>query len=330
VADDWPEYAPFDILLDGRKISPRNQDDPRVSPGTAVIGGWFRNINSLEGEWGSAVFELDEPGTHRISFIGRDEAPNYLVIDTVRIASVDAILTSGFAKGEAQGQEGVPDLAYQLNSQARYARSFGLQVVAYESGWSLGGDFWQIPIQNWAKLRDPRATAINDEAMKLWDESGSFLTVWGVYTYWPSYDFVGAAGYPIMKSYRAASQRLRREPTFGRPLPTTLLVQDTDWSHRAEVGGWRRYIPCLNDPGEEWHSWMLTAPATGKYSIQVKGRGEGRLVIEVDGEPIMEHSSFDQGPAAPRTVQLTQGSHALRVILVGDSLDFDQIEVRAE
>lgn len=330
VADGWPEYAPFDILLDDRKISPREQSDPRVSPGTAAIGGWYRNINSLEGEWGSAVFQIDKPGNHTITFVGRDDAANYLLIDTVRVASADAILNSGFAKGEAQGQEGVPDLAYQLNSQARYARSFGLQVVAYESGWSLGGDFWQVPIQNWCKLQDQRAAGINDRAMKLWDQSGSFLTVWGVYTYWPSYDFERAATYPIMKSYRGASERLRDEPSFGRALPATLRIDDTDWSHRSEAGGWRRYVPCLNDLGEEWHSWMLIAPQTGTFSIRVEGSGRGRVLVEVDGEPVVELASLEAGTAAPVSVKLAKGAHALRVILVGDELELGAIEVGAD
>ena len=329
-AEGWPEYAPFDILLDGQKISPRDQSDPRVSPDTAVIGGWYRNINELEGQWGSAVFQIDKPGIRTITFVGRDEAPNYLVIDTVSVASADAILNSGFAKGEAQGQEGVPDLAYQLNSQARYARSFGLQVVAYEAGWSLGGDFWQVPIQNWCKLRDPRAASLNDQAMKLWDQSGSFMTVWGVYTYWPSYDFAGAANYPIMRSYRGASQRLRDEASFGRALPATLRIDDTDWSHRAEASGWRRYVPCLNELGEEWHSWMLTAPKTGTYSIRVKGSGTGRLLVEVDGEPVIELGSLEEGTAPPASVKLSKGAHALRVILVGDELGLDEIQVSAE
>ena len=330
VAEGWPQYARFDILLDQQKISPRDQSDPRVSPDTAEIGGWFRNINSLEGEWGSAVFEIEEPGTHRITFIGRDDDPNYLVIDTVRVASADAILTSGFAKGEAQGQEGVPDLAYQLNSQARYARAFGLQVVAYESGWSLGGDFWQVPIQNWVKLRDPRATEINDQAIMLWDQSGSFLPVWGVYTYWPSYDFAGASSYPIMRSFRAASERLRAEPTYGRALPATLRIDDTDWSHRAEESGWRQYVPCLNKAGQEWHAWMLLAPKTGTFGIRIKGSGSGRLILEVDGEPVIELGSMEDGVAAPLRVKLTKGAHALRVVLVGEKIGLDEVQVTSE
>ncbi|MGB9338167.1 MAG: hypothetical protein WCB63_02980, partial [Polyangiales bacterium] len=180
------------------------------------------------------------------------------------------------------------------------------------------------------KLRDPRAASINDQAMKLWDQSGSFMTVWGVYTYWPSYDFAGATNYPIMRSYRGASQRLRDEASFGRVLPATLRIDDTDWSHRAETSGWRRYVPCLNELGEQWHSWMLTAPKTGTYSIRVKGSGTGRLLVEVDGEPVIELGSLEEGTVPPASVKLSKGAHALRVILVGDELGLDEIQVSAE
>jgi hypothetical protein len=327
--EGWPGYQRFDILLDVRKVSPRDQVDPRVSPGTALIGGWGRNVNSLDEEWGSAVFHIDEPGLHTVSFVARGETVDYLLIDNVRIASADAIMTSGFDKGEALGQEAAQDLAHQLNNQAKYARAFGLQVVAYESGWSLGGDVYQVPLQNWCKLEDPRATGINDLAIRLWDQSGSFLTVWGVYQYWPTHDFAGAADYSIMQSFRKAAQRLRAEPTYGRPIPTTLRLSDTDWSHRPEESQpwWRRFVPWLNEPNDQWHTWMLIAPTTGTYQFRVHGRGTGRLVVEVDGEPIGMLSSLVN---APLTAKLTKGAHAIRVVMVGSELKLDQIEVGAD
>ena len=98
-ADGWPGYQHFDILLDGRKVSPRDQVDPRVSPDVALLGGWARNINSLNGEWGSAVFQVDAPGLRTLTFVSRGEAVDYLLIDNVRIASADAIMTSEFDKG---------------------------------------------------------------------------------------------------------------------------------------------------------------------------------------------------------------------------------------
>jgi len=327
--EGWPGYLSFDILVDNRKVSPRSQRDPRVSPRTANIGGWNRKINRLDEEWGSAVFQIDEPGLHTITFAGRGTAPNYLLIDNVRVASADAITTSGFDKGSALGQDGESDFAYQLRSQSRYARAFGLHVVAYEAGWSVGGDFHQVPIQNWAKLHDPRATAINDRAIAFWDQSGSALVVWGVHEFWPTHDLVGAGNYPIMRSLRGASERLRTEPTYGRPLPTTMRLDDTDWSHTSKATGWRRYVPCAGESEDQWHAWMLIAPTTGAYTFRIEGRGSGRLVVEVDGEPIIELSSLDQPPTTPLSAQLTKGAHAVRVVMIGDELELDGIEVSA-
>ena len=294
-----------------------------------MIGGWSRDVTSIDEEWGSAVFQINEPGLHTITFVGRGESDNHLLVDNVRVASADAIATSGFDKGEAQGQEGAPDFAYQLRTQAKYARSFGLQVVAYESGWSVGGDFHQQPIHNWCKLEDPRATGVNDRAIALWDQSGSFLTIWGVYTYWPAYDFAGAESYPIMQSFRGAARRLRTEATYGRPLPTTLRIDDTDWSHRNEANGWRSYVPCFDGLIDQWNAWMLTAPATGIYTFRVQGRGSGRVVVEVDGEPIAELSALEESGGTPVSMQLTKGPHALRVVMVGGDLELDRVDVSA-
>lgn len=324
--EGWPGYLRFDILVDGRKVSPRGQSDSRPSPKTSVIGGWSRNLNSLEEEFGSATFRIDKPGLHTISFVGRAKGADYLLVDNVRIASADAIMTSGFDKGQAQGQEGDPDFAYQLRTQAKYARSFGLQVIAYESGWSVGGDFGQVPLQNWCKLHDRRATGINDEAIMHWDQSGSFLTVWGVYRYWPSHDIAGAGSYPIMRSFRSATQRLRYESTYGRALPATLRVDDTDWSRvNRGPGGWRRYLPGTDEIIDQWHAWMLTAPTTGTYTFRVQGRGDGRLVMEIDGEPVAELSSLET--SAPLNAKLTKGPHAVRVVIVGGEPELDRIEV---
>ena len=338
-AQGWPEYHPFDILVDGRKVSPREQSDHRVSPARALIGGWGRNMNSLEEEWGSAIFQIEEADTLEITFVGREVdhvEPSYLLIDNVRIVSADALVTSGFDEGEAQGQESEPDLALGLRRQATYARAFGLEVVAYEAGWSVGGDFHSVPIQSWCKLADSRAAEVNDRAIGYWDQSGGFLPVWGVYLYWPSYDLEGAAEYPIMQSFRRASQRLRSEPTYGRSIPATLRPSETDWSHQDDsnesswrrfIPSWRRFIPWLDDPVDGWHSWMLIAPKTGTYTLRVYGRGTGRLVVEVDGDPVAELKSLSSAGDQPVQVMLTQGAHAVRVVTVGSKLEFNRVEV---
>jgi hypothetical protein len=180
-AAGWPPHLRFDIYVDDVKCTPRDQTDIRLATGDGtILRGWSRPIDSFKGVWGSAVFRVDRPGERTIRFVGAGGS-SYLLLDDIEISSVDAILGSGFYAGEALGQ--VADerkLGKKFEAQAKYARTFGLQVVAYEAGWSVGGDFTQVPIQNWAKLKDSRARSVNDGMIEFWDQSGSFMNVWGV------------------------------------------------------------------------------------------------------------------------------------------------------
>jgi hypothetical protein len=75
---------------------------------------------------------------------------------------------------------------------------------------------------------------------------------------------------------------------------------------------------------------MLIAPATGTYAFRIEGRGGGRLVVEVDGEPIVDLSSLDQATSTPISALLTKGAHAIRVVMVGDEVELARIEISAE
>ena len=66
---------------------------------------------------------------------------------------------------------------------------------------------------------------------------------------------------------------------------------------------------------------------TGTYSFRVHGRGTGRLIVEVDGEPVGELSSLKEAGGAPLTARLAKGAHAVRVLMVGGELELDQISV---
>lgn len=130
----------------------------------------------------------------------------------------------------------------------------------------------------------------------LWDESGSFMNVWGVYRYWPNYDLANA--------------------------PVTLRTKDADWKHVSKGAGnaswWLRYLPWADKSGgSEWFSWMLIAPSTREYSIQVRAEGEGSLVVEVDGEAAMRFEPVSP-PLAPLRLRLAKGAHAIRVVITGD------------
>ena len=187
-----------------------------------------------------------------------------------------------------------------------------------------------MPLQNWCKLRDPRAKRVNDEAIEIWDRSGSFLPVWGVYTYWPEHDFAGAGSYPIMKSFYESALQLRAEPTAGRRLSTTLLIDDADWSTygpMSERSWWCRFVRCTGD-ANQWHAWMLIAPETGVYTFRIRGKGDGRIVLEVDGEPLAELADLGDVDG-PSSVKLTKGPHAVRLVIVGSGIDVDRIEIGA-
>ncbi|MEM7137611.1 MAG: hypothetical protein AAF500_13575 [Myxococcota bacterium] len=318
--EGWPGHLPFDIYVDSTKVSPRRQSDIRPAEGAWSLGGWRRKIDNLEEAWGSTVFEVRSPGPRTIRFVG-GQGEQHVLLDDIRIASVDAMIEGGFDTGKAQGQVGNPDLEYQFRSQAKYARTFGLQVVSYESGWSLGGDFHQLPIQNWTKLRDPRAKAVNDRVIELWDESGSFMSVWGVYLYFPLYDLDNATTYPIMRSFRAAAERLRAEPTYGAELPATLTTKAADWSHgysvEADEPWWVQYLPWLDSASDaEWFSWMLIAPSTRTYQVHLRASGEGSIEVDVDGDPVLASTKVD-GAIAPIPINLTKGAHAIRITTTG-------------
>lgn len=323
----WPGYLPFDVYVDQKKVSPRGQSDARVSTGPAVLGGWGRKTNSLDEEWGSSVFEVDAPGERTIRFVGRGDADEYLALDDVRIASLDAIMESGFDTGEALGQFGEANYERQLRGQAKYARAFGLQVVAYEAGWSLGGDFNQSPIQTWAKLYDPRARTVNDLAVRLFEESGSFMNVWGVFSYWPSWDFENAADYSIMESLLGSSRSLPSEATYGVMLPGSLRPEQADLSvadgaRGGDVSWWERIqsvLSCSSDTEQAWHAWMVIAPETSAYSLEVEARGSGTVIVELDGQPLGRFDPAQDGPASTVRVAMTKGAHALRAVLLGEA-----------
>ncbi len=315
--EPYPGYLPFDIYVDDEKVSARSQVDIRPSAQSFEIGGWARERVGLKEVWGSTPFEVDA-GKHTIRFVAHEEEGQYLLIDKVRIHSANAMMTSGFDSGEAEGQVGDANYARQLEAQARYSRAFGLQVVAYEAGWSVGGDFTQMPLQNWAKFRDPRVAEFNDRAIRAWDQSGSFMNVWGVYEYWPSYDFANARTYPIMRSIGRAATRLRTEPSFGRRLPATLSTEDADWKRveHPNPSWWERHLPWCNKADDQWYSWMLIAPDSASYRIELRGEGQGSVTLELDGEPLTRFRTFDEGSRVVHA-RMTSGAHAIRVVTTG-------------
>jgi hypothetical protein len=286
---------PFQIWVDDQHASARAQTDHRAPPATANcgIGGWGRN-NGFKEEWGSAVFEIAQPGKHRLRLVGtgRDEK-EFVVFDDIRIRSLDAIMQSGFGGGSALGQPVQAKWGDGQRTDTALVAAFGLPRMSYEHGWSLGGDFYQKPIQNYAKLCDPRAEAINDEAVAIFNRAGGGMAVWGVYTYWAADDFAGGRTTPIMQSFIAASNRLPVASDNGVAVPGELNAGNAiAWQGKPKAELAKRGA---------WLSWTFVVAEAGTYRIAPEA--SGAIEVELDGRAI--------DPA--QAVRLRAGLHGLRV-----------------
>ena len=192
--------------------------------------------------------------------------------------------------------------------------------VSYETGWSLGGDMFQKPIQNYAKFQDPRAAKINDAAINNLHQSGAQLPVWGVYLYWPPNDFVHGRDYPLMQSVIGSSCRLEVDADNGLPLPATLTPANSMQKFKRSS----EKNKVLVSQGD-WIVWTVICPATGDYVVAPAVTGDGKFVIEADGQAL----PFAGSAKAPQTVKLTKGVHGIRIRRGDGEMALIQIEVKS-
>ncbi|MEM1026174.1 MAG: PA14 domain-containing protein [Myxococcota bacterium] len=300
--EGWPRHLPFDVEVDGESVSPQRQEGVARSGGGFALQHYRNEVSRLRRVYGSSPFEVVKPGRHTIGFRAVEtERKAWVLIDEVKLARAEAIVSSGFARGEATGQVGQDRLAERFNIQATFSRSFGLPVVAYEAGWSVGGDFDQVPLQTWTKFNLEEVGSLNDRMVDTWFESGSFMNVWGVYTFFSIFDPMGAAERPLMKSLIRTTRRLPAEVTHGQRLPVELGPGNADWTMGRSPSTWERL---WGASGRRWWAWMLVAPQAGVYKLELKGSGSVR--VEVDGEIVALN---EDGRAK---VFLTRGAHGLR------------------
>lgn len=316
---------PLGILIDTTSINPYGQSDDRTLPlkEGAALGGWARNTGDLSSEWGSAVFTIAAAGPHTIVFKGIQTGGRHIYLDNIRIASVDSIMESGFGSGQAAGQVTDANYAKQLFSQAKYARTFGLQVIAYEAGWSLGGDFTQRPIQVWCKFHEPRATRINDTAESIWEKSGSFMNVWGVYQYWPEYGLGNVDTFPLMKSLENIASRVPADCQNGKVVPCVLRgiykTDDVSWAYRGDRNRLRGR-GC-------WASWLFVTPERATYGVSVFATGRGGYRVFVDDGLIGAADPLPAGGPVAFSVGLVKGGHAIRIESTRDTATIDSVSI---
>lgn len=312
--------ANFQILIGEKALGPVEQN--RILPGSrATIEGYARNITSLGEEYGSLVFEVDAPGQRTFTFQGLSPEDRYVALDQIEVRDVDALVDSGFDSGEAIGLEAKSEaLEEKLRKKATFARSFGLQVVGYEAGWSVGGDFKQQPMQNWAKYLHPGTVELNDQAIDRFLAMDGFLQVWGVHRFFPDHDFEHAGDYSVMKSIRTFTLRPQPEVEFGNAIPAELSADDAHWSvsppkaRAATLGILQGCAEASEDTDGRsgWASFLVRADEAADRTIQISGSGLNNVRLFIDGAPIEVES---KGGDVTANQRMYVGLHSVRVVL---------------
>ncbi|HYT92746.1 MAG TPA: PA14 domain-containing protein, partial [Gemmataceae bacterium] len=309
------------LYLDGVEITPngndyRAQNAPWI-PGQYLFGMDDRAYNTF----GTAPFTITTPGNHTLLIVGTGDPGTYTYLDNLQITSLDAIFNAGIpGNGQANGQPQQALAAYQdqLNSQAKYAETFGLHVVAYEGGWSVGGDNGGTPLQNYGKFVDPRAAQANITSLDDFTRSGGALYTFGSYDQWPGIDSRNSGAYPLVQGVDARNQTPPVAATNGTPAPGPLPVANPTWDNLNSGGS-------LATGG--WMSWNFIVSAAGSYTFTVGTDSGGNVRVVVDGSAVVAAGA--SGGQLTGTLFLTQGLHAVMVKAIAGGFAVNSVTVTA-
>lgn len=278
----------FDVYIDGRKI-----DQPNTWQGYYLPGDEWERFDS-------ATFTAAPGSTHTISFAGLSHQNDAVVfIDNVTLTSVDAIFAA-----DIPAQSGGTQAQYQrrLAITGAWANLYGLKFVAYEGGWSLGGDAGGSPLQNYAKFHDPRAAAANLRSLDAFYRAGGALYTFGTYSQWMDWEDAGRE--PLPTSMDRSNAALPPLPD-ALPIPGILRFD----TRIKDFGD--RNLDLGNDGKITLRSliaWNILASQNGRYRISAPALAHVGAQFIVDGKPLKM-----SGAAA--TTFLTAGLHSLRLQL---------------
>jgi hypothetical protein len=323
-AREGGETNPLDFYLDDTRITACGGGrDPRVCPEPFRGGGrWAYDVHDLLPYTTTA---LQVSGPHRLRIVGRGDDKETVYLDDLRVVSADALFEGGIpAAGQATGQVAIDDYGKQMNQQVRYASAFGLHPVAYEGGWSVGGDFGATAIQSVAKYLDPRAKPANDQAQEVIAAAGYALNIWGTYDQWPT-DFEAperAFSYPLVVSIREGGNRLWSTAGAAQPIPAALPPTAPTWA-------W----PGRGHPGELAHAGDLAAydvftPASRPFDLTLETVGAGQTRLSVDGGLTFSIAGPTGHDLLGKGVLLTAGRHTLTVETLDGSLIVRSLAVK--
>jgi hypothetical protein len=258
--------------------------------------------------YGTVPIRIITPGRFTFQIVGRGTTDQTTVIDNVQIESMDAIFASRIPAGaRSAGEQSNLDYRTQLAVEVGYAQAYGLKFVAYEGGWSLGGDREPVPIQSWAKYYDPRAAKVMATAIDAFYQAGGELQVLGTYDLWRQNDAVHASTYPLVQGIDSRLSVLPAAPMASlvvRGTTTLTLKTTTATSGLSLPNG-------FSAPGD-WLSWTVQVSAAGNYKVTTTTAPTGPVAIYVDGVALVQGSG-----AATGVISLSAGVHTIRVQSVG-------------
>ena len=296
----------LDFYLNDQRVTP-NGEDLKPPPYPWWPGNGNRDANVF-GAYGTVPITVPGPGRYTFRVVGRGSAEQTTVIDDVRVASTNAIFASKIPTGvQAAGQVTTFDMRAMVAAEAAYTRAYGLKFVAYEGGWSLGGDTEAVPIQSWAKYKDPRAARVMAAAIDAFHQADGEVYVLGAYDQWLLDDAATADDYPLVKGI---DDRLATRP--AAPTARIVIRGTAPVTLKSAAALQALSIPVNAAPGD-WMNWTVQVPATGMYRITALGGPGGPAVVYADGTEI------GRGPVQGTSgvARLTAGVHNIRVQSAG-------------
>jgi hypothetical protein len=308
-------FNAVEIFVDGVKYTPHIGTNPswKVSNSPWTPGGFERRADDLAIRWGSAAFDITASGNHEIVIQGTGKPGEYIFFDSMDLLSAEAIYgpeADNFpSMGEANGQDntgGKNNFINTLRVELNWAAAWGLKTMAYEGGWSVGGDFDQKPIHGYCKFKSESTILADTKAIDVYSIVGGDLFCY-YYGQWEEEDTDKACEVPLVKSVILRNDRLPTEPGYGDMVPAYLSSHTSSLasSANADKGG------DLTAQGA-WLCWNIISPITQEYRLTstVSGNGGSYVVLVNDKLCVI---NGEAGKDLSASIQLTKGQHNLKI-----------------
>jgi hypothetical protein len=299
------------------------------------------------------------PGSrHTIDLVGLTPGRTVL-IDDFEFLSVDAFLDAETPAPYPHGDAGYGPTfeAYQRRTrvEAEWAKSHGLQFVAYEGGWAFGGDaggtYGAYPLLDYLKFDITPADAryedlkrIQARALDAFARAG-VLNVLGTYAQFRTHGHAsGRPGswQPLPAASDEFNGRLTRlapdggaasATTFAAPVTLTPAMESLSSNAYMQSNAPAGYPPLTlfkaarTPTVSDWASWNVYAPESGFYRVTAVATGTGRLALSIDGLPLTPPAGAPASPSVTVVAYLTQGLHTVRVDATAGTFTLARVEV---